>query len=261
MHNITDRFETLIRGSSWLLDHQSRALPEELKMLSEGALTMHYAPFDWVNTDARVVIVGITPGVQQAVNALREYRQQLVNGADRDEALRAAKSTGSFSGPMRNNLVSLLDYARVNEWLGIGTCASLFGPHQHLVHTTSLLNYPVLVNGANYSGTPDMMRTACLRDVVESCFVPAIRRLNNPLLIPLGPKVENVLGILEKRGLLESANVLPGIPHPSGANAERIAYMLRKKSAEACSVKTNTNKIDLARDRIHQVMGSLIAAQ
>ena len=36
--------------------------------------------------------------------------------------------------------------------------------------------------------------------------------------------------------------------HPSGANAERIAYFLGKKSRSALSVKTNADKLDQARE-------------
>jgi hypothetical protein len=41
--------------------------------------------------------------------------------------------------------------------------------------------------------------------------------------------------------------VLAGLPHPSGANAERISYFLGRKSKEALSSKTNATKIDEAK--------------
>jgi selenophosphate synthase len=38
-------------------------------------LTVCYAPFDYIQLGARLAIVGITPGAQQAQNALVEARQ------------------------------------------------------------------------------------------------------------------------------------------------------------------------------------------
>jgi len=48
------------------------------------------------------------------------------------------------------------------------------------------------------------------------------------LFKPLGPKVAQVFEMLIKQGVLDSNQILFGLPHPSGANAERIAYFLRK---------------------------------
>lgn len=38
--------------------------------------------------------------------------------------------------------------------------------------------------------------------------------------------------------------------HPSGANAERIAYFLGRKSRSALSAKTNPDKLDRAREEM-----------
>lgn len=57
------------------------------------------------------------------------------------------------------------------------------------------------------------------------------------------------------QGLLDRSQILDGLPHPSGGNAERIAYFLGKKSRGALSEKTNPQKLDQARDGlIREVM-------
>jgi len=38
----------------------------------DGEITVTYAPLEYVNEQARIVLVGITPRRQQAVNALLE---------------------------------------------------------------------------------------------------------------------------------------------------------------------------------------------
>ena len=46
---------------------------------------------------------------------------------------------------------------------------------------------------------------------------------------------------------IASCQVLAGLPHPSGANAERIQYFLGRKDASRLSEKTNASLLDAAR--------------
>lgn len=60
-----------------------------------------------------------------------------------------------------------------------------------------------------------------------------------------------------KEGALASDVVLDGLPHPSGANAERIAYFLGRKAREALSPKTSPAGLDAARDRLRAQVAAL----
>ena len=214
-------------------------------------LSMIYAPFDHVNQDARAVIVGMTPGRFQAVNALVAARDALRSGASTSDAARIAKAHASFSGePMRGNLIAMLDAIGVARWLGICSTASLWADNAHLVHFTSALRYPVFVDGKNWSGTPDMVRTSVLRSTLEDYTGKELAKLPNALIVPLGPKVSAAMMHLAARGLIDADRVLAGLPHPSGANAERIAYFLGKKTAAQCSSKTNSATIDAAKAQL-----------
>lgn len=124
-----------------------------------GDLTVSYAPFEHIQRSARVVIVGITPGAQQASNALVAARRKLLSGVEHASALAAAKVFASFSGPMRTNLVAMLDHIGVNRWLGVSSTATLWSADECLVHFTSALRYPVFLAGKNYSGQPSMVAT------------------------------------------------------------------------------------------------------
>ena len=62
-----------------------------LTLHGQGALTVVWAPFDHVAADARLVVVGITPGRLQAENALQAFRRALMDGATPAEALHYAK--------------------------------------------------------------------------------------------------------------------------------------------------------------------------
>jgi hypothetical protein len=75
-----------------------------------------------------------------------------------------------------------------------------------------------------------------------------MRQLPDALYVPLGPKVSEALEWAAPRAGIQEAQVLSGLPHPSGASGERIAYFLGRKPKERLSVKTNAARLDAARD-------------
>lgn len=251
------QFAPIIRSLSASELGGTATLNSKLLLAKDGNLEVCYAPFEYVNPQARLVIVGITPGRTQMLNALKEARRQLDTGADDITALIAAKQTGAFSGAMRSSLVSLLDSIGLNRWLGINSSDMLFSSAKHLVQTTSVLRNPVFINGQNYNGTPNMLRQPLLRDQLLTYFGEDVRQLPNAMFVPLGDKVAEALNFLADRGLFDRNRILDGLPHPSGANAERIAYFLGKKDRNALSAKTNPEKLDQARERLVHRVGAM----
>lgn len=256
-NKLFERFSPVIRSLSAAELDGAASLNTKLRLAQDGKVEVCYAPFEYVNQQARIVIVGITPGRTQMLNALKEARRQLDNGADAASALIAAKRTGGFSGPLRPNLVSLLDHVGLNSWLGIRSCDELFGAAAHLVQTASVLRNPVFVEGGNYNGTPNMTRHPLLREQLLAYFGEDAKALSKAVFIPLGDKVTEALHFLAERGALDRGRILDGLPHPSGANAERIAYFLGRKSRSALSVKTDPVKIDQARSNMVQKVAAL----
>ena len=243
-----ETFSTMLSTSTHTFAHP---LPAELLMASEGNLQTFYAPFDHINTSARIVICGITPGLQQARLALNEARQQLREGASIEKAKQTAKETGSFAGTLGNNLVRMLDHVGVHTLLQIDSCARLFSSHRHLLHSTSALRYPVFVDSKDYSGSPAILSRASLRHQVDTYLAEEIRVLGPQCLyVPLGPKVTEIFQHLQAKDLLKNEQLLDGLPHPSGANAERISYFLGGKPREKLSKQTNPASLDAAKARL-----------
>jgi len=238
------------RYASAIRNFSGNTADEHLLMDRDGHVAIHYAPFDYTNEKAKVVIVGITPGKTQMVNAIAEARRQMVLAASEDRILAAAKRTASFSGAMRPNLVGLLDKIGLNQWLDITSCDALFGTASELVQTTSVLRFPVFVDGENYNGTPNMLKHPLLRHYVIEHFGKEAQTLKDAVFVPLGDKVAETLRFLVSQGVIKPEQVLDGLPHPSGANAERIAYFLGNKSREALSAKTDPVKLERARERL-----------
>lgn len=251
-----ERFSPIIRSLSAAELDGAPSMIEKMRLAKEGKMEVCYAPFEWVNVQARVVIVGITPGRTQMLNAIKEARQQLDRGANAEHALKAAKLTGAFSGTMRPNLVGLLDHVGINKWLGVKSCDELFERSAHLIQSASVLRNPVFIDRENYSGTPNMLRNPLLREHLLSYFGKDMQSLQNAVFVPLGDKVVEALHFVADQGLLSRDRILDGLPHPSGANAERIAYFLGKKRRDDLSKKTNPVKLDEARESI---MGRILA--
>jgi hypothetical protein len=203
-------------------DKEDLFIPD-LLLHHEGRLEIYYAPFDYVNEKARVVLLGITPGWMQMEIAHREARRALLTGLSTTEVCRHAKTRASFAGSMRGNLVSMLDGLGLPRLLGVPSGESLFGEHRPLIHTTSAIRYPVFVNGRNYTGHgPGILDVPLLRHFVEHRLAGELRRTPGAVVIPLGKSVSTVLEHLCARGVVERSRCLLGFPHPSGANGHRL---------------------------------------
>jgi hypothetical protein len=220
-------------------DAASALADPSLRIAQSGTLQIVYAPFDYVETRARLVVVGITPGMTQAINAMAAAQRSLRNGETLETALSVAKLTGSFSGALRSNLVSMLDAIGVARLLGQSSTASLFDAGSTAIHFTSALRYPVFVDSMNYNGSPDMLTTPLLKKMVETHLAEEARLLPTALWLPLGPKADSAVRHLARAGEIDGGRILSGMPHPSGANAERVAVFLGRKAAALASTKTN----------------------
>ena len=251
--------DMLNRYKSALLSHQrGRPLAPELLIERAGDLEIYYAPFEHVNQSARVVFVGITPGMQQAVNAIEQAASELRKGSDDLSALSSAKEFASFSGPMRTNLVACLNGIGLNHKLGVASCSEAFSKGSTLAHFTSVLRYPTFFNGANFSGKPDITRTPLLKGAVDKWFATELDVLGSAVWIPLGPTPTAVLEHLAERGKIARNQIFAGLPHPSGANAERISYFLGRKDKAALSAKTDPAKLDNAKSKLLLQVASMV---
>lgn len=233
------------------------AIPGRFLLAREGRISMHYIPFEHVNPIARIVIVGIAPGFVQWKNAMREAQRQLANKAPQAEVLRAARLTGAFSGAIRPNFVALLNAIGMQRWLGIDSCATLFDRDADLVQISAILRHPVFIDAKNYSGTPGMVKLPFLREAVLRYFAPEAAQLPDALYIPMGGSVAEGLDWLAREGVIRRDRILHGLPHPSGANAERVAYFLGRKERAALSSRTNARQIDAARANLLAQMAAL----
>lgn len=221
------RYQKLAEG----IPEDVNSIPTDFVIYKENALSVVWAPFDHINIGARIAIVGITPGWQQAKIAYKAAKKALDHRYSYSHACKLAKIEASFAGTMRMNLIKMLDEIGVQTVFGISSTAVLFnGPNSDL-HTTSSLRYPVFRNGKNYTGhTPFPLKNDFLRLMIEDLLCNELAKISHALIVPLG-KAANECVIHALSTSKNDAFLLENFPHPSGAKGHRIREFKQHKEA------------------------------
>ncbi|HBI93035.1 MAG TPA: hypothetical protein DDY58_11785 [Terrisporobacter glycolicus] len=209
-------------------------LTEDFLIDKENNIEIYYAPHnEYINQKAKILIVGITPGFIQMNTAISTARKELENNNDIEDIQYKCKVSGRFSGSLRKNIISMLDEIKLNEALNLKSCRELFDKKYYLMHTVSLIPYPVFVKKQNYAGhTPKLLKSDFLMKYVYENFINEIHELDDfedILIIPLGKAVEEVLCKLKDEKFIKENQILMGFPHPSGANVNRLVQLEENK--------------------------------
>lgn len=183
--------------------------------------------FDYVNKDAEVMILGITPGPNQAVDvedAKRLSKKEL-------------KRKYAFSGTlMRKNLIDELNYILLNEFLKIKDCKSLWEDDFSRVEMTSLLKNAVYKNNESktpFNETQKINNNEQLKNEFENGFKKDCGKYKNlRIIIALGKKIKIIIDKLQKEGIIDKSVKILSIPHPSGGNNGQVSYFLERSSNE-----------------------------
>lgn len=201
---------------------------------TQGEFGQFYAPFDWINESADIVLIGITPGKRQAKSSFKALRAALSAGKSAEEAARMAKQAASFEGDMRDIAAQLMNRFDLHKLFRLADVAELFGTASHRAHYTSLLRYPVLhwqtklrkdktktTGWFDYSGGDSAFTTDMLLRSIAEDFEPEITIFKDAWLVPFGPVPALALEKMADRGLVDPDRILPGVNHPSGTQWNR----------------------------------------
>jgi hypothetical protein len=199
------------------------------------SIRIYYAPFDWINTKARVIIVGITPGRDSMVNAFRAAASALRQGQTVDESSKQGKQAGSFSN-MRPTIAEMFDEVGIPEALGIRRSDELFGSLYDLLHPTSCVKYPVFVwnkrkgKWSNYTGhSPKLLTWDTSVYYIERVLADELQQIPDALIVPCGEAVDSALRHLSARKMIDPSRCLFGFPHASGANGHRKRFFNERR--------------------------------
>lgn len=194
---------------------------------------LYYIPFSHVNTDAKLVVVGITPGPNQlelAIEAIKKWKAH-----PSETVLQEAKKLASFgSSSMRPNLLKMLAHFDVRRRLGIGSEEDLWGPASALFQAASVVSHAAF--NLNSDGTEkmfngkfaDVLKSPLLRECFENNFLPMVKAMNPAAVwIGLGPTPKAALDWCVANGKLRSGQV-GAFTHPSGSGGSQVRYYLRE---------------------------------
>ena len=199
----------------------SSIVNKEFLIEKDGNIEIYYAPFDYINSKAKIAIVGITPGLQQMTQSFQAIKD--------GKSLKEVKDLSSFKGSMRTTLIKYMDELKINKILKIKSCESLFDLDSKYLHTTSLVKYPVFDKGKNYSGA-NILKKKILLEFIEENFLKELKILQNSIIIPLGNTVSSTIDYLNTKHQLSLRCFLKGFPHPSGLNVRKNIQFNEKKN-------------------------------
>lgn len=203
----------------------------ELCIQEQDPISLYYCTHnEYMNPNAKIFIIGITPGFNQMNRSIVAARQGLEENIPLKDLPYLCKKEARFEGSLRKNLIAMLNELKVHEKFRLEDAAQLFSTRDDLLHTTSLIPYATFVKGKNYTGhQPPLMKNEYLMKWVEEHFYPQVEQLREALFIPLGKSVEEVLVKCIEEGKLTPEQCLLGFPHPSGANAHRYEQFAQNK--------------------------------
>jgi hypothetical protein len=232
---------------------------------TENGYTLHYVPFEYVNAEARLVLVGITPGAEQMKCAYATARRLLSSLGSTAEILREIKRSCAFSG-MRDKINEMLEHFGIPACVGAASAAVLWTSEFGIFHPTSIVPNAAFRNGAYFNGPfSAVLGSPLLRSQFETVFVHSIERINkNALYIGMGPVVDEALGWCAARGVLAKHQILGYFPHASGASGSQFAYFMRRKRLADLKpkdpVRHRARDLDAAYERIVGNLKTLCSA-
>lgn len=187
----------------------------------DNCYCFHDIGFDYVNENAEVVIVGITPGVTQ----MKKGKSQEPREIKREHA---------FAGKnMRRNLIEMFKGIQLGDHLKISGEYEVMEAGVALwsdeffdkVEMTSLLKEATFCNCRMFNNPSKIEDSDALKEVFEKGFKKDCAKYTKAkLFIALGNKVKDELERLKNEEVI-NANII-AIPHPSGANNGRVKAFL-----------------------------------
>lgn len=102
------------------------------------------------------------------------------------------------------------------------------------------------------------MRLEPVRRWVERYTLREISDLSKAIIVPLGDVVGVTLQALMRERGMDDRRLLSGLPHPSGANAERIACFMGTKLPEDASSRTDGYALVEARTRLAEQVSAQV---
>lgn len=235
----------------------------ETLMASDGRDEVYYIPFEWTNPTAKLVVVGITPGPTQLIDAYRTASSKIKVGLDDEGVLKAAKIHAAFGGPsMRPNLVRMMNHFGFAELFGVDDVLDFWGASSDIFLGTSVVPHAAFRNGKPFAGSfSDVMASRVLADCFLYDFVTSLKDIpDDAKFVGLGETPLRALSWCVSNGKLREEQVLGAFAHPSTNGGTAVdAYLgLRTEFNEKDPVRHRAARLRMYHDGLESRIDMLM---
>lgn len=231
-----------------------------------GAYSASYVPFEHTNTNARLVLVGTTPGhthIKRAAELtaimLRARQPGLV-------IQREHKRQVEMGDPLaRPNLLRMLDHFLIPSLVGVPNAATLWDDRFDTIQPLALLPLATTRRGLAFDGSFDeVLDVTLLREQFEALFMARVRQARrDALYIAFGRTAWAALAHAATAGIIQPRQMLGMMPVPTRAGT-MVRYFLREISAAQLSkndpVRHRVTWLDDAHAQLAAALGALRVA-
>ena len=205
---------------------------------AEKDTKVFYVPFEQINHQAKLVLVGITPGPTQMDASYRIAGTALRSALPAEIVLRKAKQAAAFDG-MRPRINEMLDHFQIPRKLGLGSATSLWGSNFDSFHPTSIVPNAAFKADKYFNGPfKEVITNSLLRREFEDGFVASLTKFTGmPFFVAMGPVVDEAIKWCIARGMIAPNQYLGYLPHPSGNAGSQFSYFMRQKSLDQLKPK------------------------
>lgn len=227
---------------------ESAVRSEETLLASDGRDELYYIPFEWTNPQARLVVVGITPGPNQMELAYRTASSKIKVGLGDLEILKAAKAHGAFgSATMRPNLVKMMNHFGFADLFDVEDAADFWDRRSDVFLGTSVIPHAAFRNGKPFAGSfDDVMKSKIFSECFHVDFVPSLKDIpGDARFVALGETPLRALSWCVRYGKLKEEQVLGAFAHPSTNGGSAVdAYL---------GIRTEFSSNDPVRHRVERL--------
>ena len=218
-------------------------------------LREYYTPFDFVNENAKLCIVGITPGKTQLKKGLQEAKRLLLAKpyASDEDILKEVKPFGAFSGGLRTWLIRILNRIGIPEVLGLSDSSDLFNKQDMPVHFTSALNNCLFIrNGNTWKDYNNSVFSFDGKDIdlldtsINNGLLKEVELLKKCIFLPIGVPCNEIFRLFVQEKVIDENRVIFDCIHASGSQSSRIAFFCGQDP----NVHSNMSGVDNVEKRI-----------
>jgi hypothetical protein len=228
-----------------------------------GAYSASYVPFEHTNTNARLVLVGTTPG-HTHIKRAAELTATMLRARHSGQVIqREHKRQVEMGDPLaRPNLLRMLDHFHIPALIGVADAATLWDDRFDTIQPLALLPLATTRRGLAFDGSFDeVLGVTLLREQFEALFLARLSQARREALyIAFGRIAWAALTHAAASGVIHRRQMLGMMPVPTRAGT-MVRYFLREISAAQLSkhdpVRHRVAWLDDAHEQLAATLGAL----